>query len=362
MNHPKEKKGGALRAVRNIVLVLLVIALLAAAAVYALFGGELRTLGTLSQVGDIDLFTMEYRADYGLSEFLETGASSDGELVAFLTKRLLKGIPMNFDLPDLGCSTFAAQFEDGTPVFGRNFDMYDSPALLVTTRPEDGYASISMVNLAYIGYSAEKLPTTLLSSIMTLAAPYVPLDGVNEKGLAAGVLLIDTEPTDQRTEKVDITTTSAIRLLLDRAATVEEAVALLEQYDMHASANSCYHFHIADAQGGSVVVEYIGDEMNVVQSRMATNFLLTPGDYDFGKGQDRYAVLEQTLQENGGVFADKRAAMALLEDVSQNKVNEETGRLTATQWSCVYDQSRASLLVAMDRRYDAPYLFSLNGD
>ena len=48
---------------------------------------------------------------------------------------------------------------------------------------------------------------------------------MNEKGLAVGVLLIDTEATDQRTDRVDITTTTAIRMMLDRCATVDEAVA-----------------------------------------------------------------------------------------------------------------------------------------
>lgn len=131
-----------------------------------------------------------------------------------------------------------------------------------------------------------------------------------------GVLLIDTEPTDQQTDKPDITTTTAIRLLLDRAATVDEALALLRQYDMHASANSCYHFQIADAAGRAVVVEYIGDEMNVVESPRATNFLLTEGDWDFGRGQDRFAVLEETMEASGGVLTEEEG-MALLQAVSQ---------------------------------------------
>ena len=59
---------------------------------------------------------------------------------------------------------------------------------------------------------------------MTLAAPYAPLDGMNEKGLAVGVLLIDTKPTNQNTKKVDITTTTAIRLMLDKAKNVDEAL------------------------------------------------------------------------------------------------------------------------------------------
>lgn len=64
--------------------------------------------------------------------------------------------------------------------------MYYSPALFVRTAPEDGYRSISMVNLSYIGFGEDKLPTSLLDSLLTLAAPYVPLDGLNEKGLGGG--------------------------------------------------------------------------------------------------------------------------------------------------------------------------------
>lgn len=341
---------------KKIIIALLVLLLALVIAVLALFGGELATLATLEQVEDVDLFTMEYKGDYGLDKLLETGVSSDAELVEFVVRQVLKGIPLEFDLPDLGCSTFAAQLEDGTPVFGRNFDMYDSPALLLKTEPENGYASISMVNLAYIGYSAEHLPTDLASSILTLAAPYVPLDGVNEKGLAVGVLLIDTESTNQQTDKVDVTTTAAIRMLLDKAATVEEAVALLEGVDMHASANSCYHFHIADAQGGSVVVEYIGDEMNVIDSRLATNFLLTEGDWDFGGGQDRYAIIEEALMQSGGVFASSQEAMAVLAAASQQP---KEGKKSTTQWSCVYNQQTASVEIAMDMDYENTYAFSL---
>lgn len=349
-----QKKKASL--MKKILIALLAVIVVLVIAVAYLFGGELMTIATIERVGEEDLFTMEYKGDYGLSEFLETGASTDGELVQFIVGRLLHGIPLNFDLPDLGCSTFAAELSDGTPIFGRNFDMYDSPAMLLTTRPKDGYSSISMVNLAYIGYSAENLPTELSNSILALAAPYVPLDGVNEKGLCVGVLLIDTEPTNQQTDKVDITTTSAIRMLLDRAATVEEAVALLESYDMHSSANSCYHFHIADAQGGSVVVEYIGDKMSVIESDAATNFLLTPGEYDFGGGQDRYETLVNTLTENGGVFAGEDEAMALLAAASQ--LAREDKR-SSTQWSCVYNQETASVKVVLDMDYGTVYEFGL---
>lgn len=350
----RDRKWGSVGVLLLMTIVTLLVVFSVAAGV--LFGDELVTMAGIERIGDEDLFVMEYKGDYGLDKFLETGASSDGELVQFIVSHVLHGVPLKFDLPDLGCSTFAARLMDGTPVFGRNFDMYDSPAMLLTTRPENGYDSISMVNLAYIGYSAEYLPTEMKSSIMTLAAPYVPLDGVNEKGLAVGVLLIDTESTNQQTEKVDITTTSAIRMLLDRAANVDEAVALLEQYDMHASAGSCYHFHIADAEGGSVIVEYVDHVMHVIRDQAATNFLLTPGEYDFGVGQDRYEILRSALEENGGVFENKEEAMALLAAVKQ--VPRE-GKRSTTQWSCVYDQSSASVEITMDMDYGKAYTFSL---
>jgi hypothetical protein len=37
-------------------------------------------------------------------------------------------------------------------LFGRNFDYYYSPALLLFTRPPAGYASVSMVDLAVVGF------------------------------------------------------------------------------------------------------------------------------------------------------------------------------------------------------------------
>lgn len=339
----------------KILIGLVALVLVVVLAVLLMFQRELRTLGTLERVGDTSLFTMEYIGDYGFDDFLETGASSDPELINFIAGKLLKGLPMEFDLPDLGCSTFAVETPEGEHLFGRNFDMYYSPALFVRTAPDNGYKSISMVNLAYIGFGENKLPTNLANSFLTLAAPYVPLDGVNEKGVAVGVLLIDTEPTNQQSDKVDITTTTAIRMILDKATTVDEALALLSQYDMHASANSCYHFQIADATGKAVVVEYIGDEMNVIDSPRATNFLLTEGDWDFGGGQDRFDILEATMTEKNGIFTETEA-MDLLESVSQKVKVDKT---STTQWSCVYNQTNGTVNIAMGMDYDHIHTFSI---
>ena len=61
-------------------------------------------------------------------------------------------------------------------IFGRNFDLTYSPALVVETAPDNGYRSISTVNLAFLGFGEDKLPDTWKQKLITLAAPYAPLD------------------------------------------------------------------------------------------------------------------------------------------------------------------------------------------
>ena len=359
------------KVVLGVVGVLVALVIVAAVAVFALFGHELATLGSIEKVNDYPLYTMTYDGDYGIDEFIaQGGASNDGELIQFVVNRIMKGLPITIDLPDLACSTFNATTPEGDALFGRNFDLSFSPGMLVRTDPADGYASVSMVNLGFLGYGEDKLPEDLVSSLTTLAAPYAPLDGMNEAGLAVGVLLIDTDPTDQQTDKVDITTTTAIRMMLDSCATVDEAVTLLEQYDMHSSANSCYHFQIADASGASVVVEYIGNEMSVLEPgdattmgalsgaagvtyQAATNFLLTPGEYDFGHGQDRYETLMSTLSAASGVLAEDEA-MDLLAAVAQEPHLNSRGEESATQWSVVYNLDDLTARIVMGGTYDEP--------
>ena len=118
-----------------------------------------------------------------------------------------------------------------------------------------------------------------LDEVKTLAALYAPLDGMNEAGLAVSVNMIrDSAAIGQNTDKPDITTTTAIRLLLDQAGNVEEALELLGQYDLHGSMGMMIHFAIADSTGRSVAVEYVDNEMIVTETPVLTNFYLAEGE------------------------------------------------------------------------------------
>lgn len=139
---------------KRILAIVLCAALLLVGGVSFLFRHELGTILSTTRVTD-KFSTMNYTADYGLDEFLQEGASTDGELAAFVIKKLMKGLPVEIGLPNLGCSTFQAQTPEGDYIFGRNFDHPDAVYMLVHTKPETGYESISMVNMTYIGGGRE---------------------------------------------------------------------------------------------------------------------------------------------------------------------------------------------------------------
>lgn len=331
-----------------------------------IFFKEIRTLTTFEKLNDHPFYEMTYYADYGLDEFLENGAATDDDLVDFVTRKLLRGV--SFDVnPDGACSTFIATTPEEDNIFGRNFDYVPSIGLIVKTAPKDGYKSISVVNLNHLGLSQENLPTkSFMNRIITLAAPYAPLDGMNEKGLAIGVLVISEGIVHQATGKVPITTTSAIRMILDKAATVDEAIALLEQYDMNSSGDTGYHFQIADASGNTAVVEYINDEMHILSKEeghiAATNFVLY-NDMNLGSGQDRYEKIMDKLTETSGILTEEEALDLLLSVPSQGtRVIEGLNETipSDTQWSCVYNLDQLTLEICTGRDKEQIYEYSLD--
>ena len=242
----------------GIVLLVLAAALLTVLLMaWAMFGTQLQAALSVQKL-DGGLWSMEYRGDYGFDDFLaQGGAISDAQMGDYLAAYLSHG----FWKPDTstaggkyGCSTLAVKSPDGTPLFGRNFDWQDCDTMLIHTVPKNGYASVSTCCLNFQGFGENWKPDgSLGDKFISLAAVYVPLDGMNEKGLCVADLMVSHgQAVDQDTGKPDLTTTSAIRLLLDKAATVEEALELLSQYDMHFSIGAAQHLSVSDATGRSV--------------------------------------------------------------------------------------------------------------
>lgn len=348
--------------IKKILIVLLCLVVILIAAIGFTFRKEIKTINSIEKVDDYGLYTMNYYADYGLDKLIEQGGvSTDNELVKFNVDNILKGLPVKFDIPDFGCTTFQAQTKEGDWLFGRNYDLDYVPSMIVITEPENGYKSVSVANMSVVGYNKEKQPTNLLNSFMNLANPYLPMDGMNEKGLSIGVLLIQNDITKQDTDKLDMTTSAMIRYVLDKAKDVDEAIKLFESVDMHSSAGASYHFQVADASGDSALIEYVNNELSVIrkgEKPMAlTNFIVSDENYGFGKGQDRYEIVTKALEESNSIMNEKEA-MELLKAVSKDDYNEETDEGSSTQWSVVYNNSDLSFDITVGGDFEKTYSYS----
>ena len=304
------------------------------------------------------LSVVRYEGNYGFGEFLaQGGAESDAGVTEYLMEQLSdNGLKILFGGNPFGCSTLSVAGADGGYLFGRNFDWNRSNGMIISSKPEEGYASVSTVNMDSIqssGVDISKMP----DNIQAIVGLYAPLDGMNEEGLTVSVNMIqDSDTIEQDTDRPDITTTTAVRLLLDQAANVEEAVALLEQYDLHASMGMMIHFALADADGNSVVVEYIDNEMIVTETPVVTNFYLTEGD-KFGIGteqsHERYEILRTMLEEQESMT--EAAVRDALDSVSKDNF----GEFESTEWSIVMNQNTKELTYFHRENYDNGYTIAV---
>jgi len=208
-----------------------------------------------------------------------------------------------------------------------------------------------MVDVSYLGLGSGK--PSWSDRLRLLDAPYWPFDGMNERGLAVGMMAIPSAQAGNDSRKVTIDSLAAIRLLLDRAQSVDEALSLLEAYNIDWGSGPPLHYLIADSGGDSAVVEFVDGEMKVLRNeqpwQVATNFVLSGHSPASALRQcDRYAAARETLERAQGQMSQEEA-MALLKVVSQPN----------TIWSIVYDMESGQIAVAMSHDYAQTHYFKL---
>jgi len=298
------------------------------------------TLDSLQKLDDFPLYSMHYFGRYTSER-------------AFIPDPPGRTGPA----PDWACSLFTVLLDEEHLLFGRNFDWQFSPALLLFTNPPDGYASVSMVDIEYLGFEGQSVfSLTELSREEReglLDAPFMPFDGMNEHGLAIGMAAVPESEAPIDPEKETIGSIGIIREILDHARTVEEAVTIMEGYNIDYSGGPSIHYLIADANGESALVEFYAGEMRVISSdqpwHSATNFLLSPLDTPEEGNCWRYNRINSRLEETQGRL-DTNAAMELLSVVAQDN----------TQWSIVYDMASREVSLVMGRDYKEIYRFPLS--
>ena len=341
---------------------------------------QARTVKSLTELEEGRFFRLDYKADYRLQDFIEADLASKEAVQGGVAQMLLdfSSMPAG-SLAALrpACSAFQAVTPDGEVIYGRNFDydFDDGSAIVMRTRPRGAYRSMSLVSMDHVGLSGAQLSDGETDLSMLVAAPYAMMDGMNEKGLAVSVLALTGGGCACQYEegKHAVMTTVLMRLLLDRAATVEEALSLCRNYNFFADGEqrgvpsgdkTNYHFLLSDASGRSVVLEYVRDGglkgngpwvMKVLEERCVTNFYLAEGWRSVIRPDKRYDVLLQTLAEKQAVMTESEA-MALLQAVSQKPSRRGDVR---TQWSVVYNLTRRTATICPAGDYSHPYSVSL---
>ena len=332
---------------RYSVIALCAIALLALPAWLA---PAVATLTSLKQVDEYPLYTMRY---YGTYE----GAASSSQVVA----RLLGAAGPRHDemggQPAWACALFAALGDEENMFYGRGFDWEYSPAILLFTDPPDGYASVSMVDFAYLGFASPAQARRLLGLPLTrriplLSAPSMPFDGMNERGLAVGMAAVPASPMPRDPSKETIGSLQVIREMLDHAANVDEAVSVLQRYNVDMEGGPPLHYLIADSAGRAVLVEFYEGELVVIPNEepwhLATNFLRTAVGDNPQSQCPRYAHIYERLAEAQGQITPQEA-MEILKGVAQ----------PGTQWSIVYGMSSGEVEVVMGRKYGEGHRFQM---
>ncbi len=295
---------------------------------------QVATLNSLALADDYPLYTMHYQGSYD-----QLGPTVE--------------VPLN----DWACSLFAALADPKGMLYGRNFDWDFSPALLLFTTPKDGYASVSMVDIAYFGYTAESAKGLDKASLEErkglLSAPLLPFDGMNARGLVVGMAAVDRADRTPDPAKPTVGSIRMIREMLDHAATVDEAVALFHKYNVDLGGGPPIHYLVADASGKAALVEYSKGQLVVTPNaqpwHLATNFTLAEAGSNPETWCDRYATMSAALKQASGSIAPA-AAMTLLSSVSQE----------ITQWSAVYQIATGDVQVSMGRDYAQVHTFHLD--
>ena len=307
------------------------------------------------------VYEITYKGNYYFEDFIKQGgAKTDREVTEFLNKKFTKGlVKMNINTGSFGCSAFTAQTKDGQKLLARNYDFPAANTCIVKVKGNrKRHASISTVDLSFMGIPYHKDMDSFVTKVFSITAVYCPLDGINDAGVSCGVLEsgqgpgAGSVPTNQNTDKPDITTAPFIRMILDYADSLEEAVEIAQNYDMHDSNRSSFHFIVADKSGRSAILEWVNevDKTDVSGSKRKlvvtyndsdsqigpreassdfqwiTNFVILPGYYEgteekFIYGQDRYDIMYDKLSSINGIVQDEKQAMNILCDVAQRTVD-----------------------------------------
>ena len=318
-----------------------------------------KTLLSLKKINEFPFYIAKYYGDYKINDYRNGAIKSPNDIVPFF-QSLFSGLgkPTELSLPkspeiNLGCSVFFCRDENNSVIIGKNNDWKREPLLLLKTIPDEGYASLSMVNLNFCDFFQ-------LGSFEhnLLLAPYVPLDGMNETGLVVATLAVhEGAEYPKKPNQLSAGDFNVIRIILDTCSNVDETVNVLDQYNIMPTGPLPVHILISDKRE-SCIVEFFEGKMHIERDQnlnYLTNFLkLKTSDYENQRTLcHRYQSLEQCFEHNKRINGIGEA-MKLLSEIS---VYTDGFQIPSTIYSAIYRPDDLSLKIRIG---DEPKYYSLS--
>ncbi len=302
-----------------------------------------------------------------------------------------------------GCSAFYTENVDGGYDTARNYDLAHVTQdgnvtglnVIVKCTPKGKYRSIGIADYAMFSYlkmdyTEASFDDQKLTDVLLSLAPYICVDGINEKGVVCTIHALDlkdgeTSVNQKEAGKDSVIITELLRLILDNCASVDEAVALANNKNLINTFNADFHMFVTDAAGKSAVLEWRYNKLEVTYTDIITNFYVESDDaedcyidgelkekyvppvtnnknykFGYGHGYERFKTImstKESFESEGRSVMDNYDMMSLLQDVSQ----EYTGELTSlTQYSVIYHNSNPSMDICVYPDYTKTYNFNPN--
>lgn len=136
---------------------------------------------------------------------------------------------------------------------------------------------------------------------------------------------------------------------------------------MNSDYKASYHFHIADAQGKSAVIEYIDNKLRVIRPKgygqAVTNFYLSPEKAGvLNDGVDRLETLQTALNSSKGVVTPEKAWQMMKSVEAVHDYDDLTGIDFNTAYSILYNNTRRTMEVCIEANFDTVYRFRIGED
>lgn len=302
------------------------------------------------------------------------------------------------EIPEYGCSVFYAPSPAGKLV-GRNYDWFKTNTCMTILHcpadPDHGiFASVGMADSGFSGVRISNFETEK-SQDRLLDAPYYTMDGINEKGFAIAILILDDYPDivppalDGKfvdTDKPNLDALHVVRYLLNKATDVKHAIRLLEGFDVYTTIRETnFHWLMADKSGNAKVVEFHDGKTIVVgmDHPTQTGKALSVSNYPlwdteivkkdgYVDGRLRKRAMDFGLGLFGGEmkFSEVHAmnllrSVKLSEDFEELALNTETAADENdpyewfTAWSVVYNLDKLQAKLAIREDYSKIYEIGL---